>query len=103
MQIIETLAYRSMLTPNSFRRYSNVRTAERCVPTLAVSFLFNIINHYYWYDVLFGKTIILYIFAYLSWTLSFNLQHYVSYLSWTLSFNLQHYVSYLSWTLSFNL
>ena len=66
IQIIETLAYRSMLTPNSVRRYSNVRTAEFCVPTLAVSFLFNIINHYYWYGVLFGKTIIRYIFTYLS-------------------------------------
>ena len=61
-----------MLTPNSVGRYSNVRTAECCVPTLAVSFLFNIINHYYWYDVIFGKTIILYIFAYMSWTLSFR-------------------------------
>ena len=73
MQISETLVYRSMPTPNSVRSYSHVRTAEFCVPTLAVSFLFNIINRYYWYDVLFGETIILYIFPYLSWALSFKL------------------------------
>ena len=94
IQFIETLAYRSMLTPSSVRSYSNVRTVECCVPTLAVSFLFNSINRYYLYDVLYDVIIIIYIVAYLSWTLSFKVQQYVSYLSWTLSFKVQQYVSY---------